>query len=260
MSLRRTSNNPSSTPATFDPKRVATAAVAAVGALAAVAFPVARQRLATAARANTRRATSAALARASNHVRALVPYGMRFPVARADESRGISPGTAVHSVVPRGTRVTQWQSRYGGKGSWFSPTPATPWEAGISPVSAEHVFEMAPSAGLTPMTLAGGQGVVHMPSVSVVLRRKINTSYEAQAPVRALASEAAPIVDFWSMAALRHKPGTVLHDFRGRKTVVPELSSPPTAAQELDMVAAGSAVHTPGGAQQLLTRSRGLFK
>lgn len=130
----------------------------------------------------------------------LVPHGHKFVPIQDKHLTGMQPNTIAHTVIPKGTRLTQMQVPGGPQGEWYSPHPEqTPQQTGISPIGMMRVFEKGPSTPLPPILLANGQGVMLHGAESWVPTLKRATMFEALTDVPAVSSVAKPIVDTWSL-------------------------------------------------------------
>ena len=172
----------------------------------------------------------------------MVPYGHRFVPVEAKHLSGMQPDSIAHTVIPKGTRLTQMQVPGGPQGEWYSPKPGqTPEQLGISRAGMMRVFEMGPGTPLPPIPLPNGQGVMLPGAESWVPALKRATTFEALTDVPAVSSVARPIVDTWSLT------GVPVPARGGGK---PSWSP----------FQAGVTVPTSGGGQQLLSPFRSRFR
>ncbi len=172
----------------------------------------------------------------------MVPYGHQFVPIQDKHLSGMQPDSIRHTVISKGTKLTQMQVPGGPQGEWYSPDPGqTPDQLGISRAGMMRVFEMGPGTPLPPTPLANGQGVMLPGAESWVPTMKRATTYEALTDVPAVSSVARPIVDTWSLT------GVPVPAREGGK---PSWSP----------FQAGVTVPTSGGGQQLLSPFRSRFR
>lgn len=161
----------------------------------------------------------------------MVPYGHQFVPIQDKHLTGMQPDSIAHTVIAKGSKLTQMQVPGGPQGEWYSPHPGqTPEQLGISRVGMMRIFEMGPGTPLPPTPLANGQGVMLPGAESWVPALKRATTFEALTDVPAVSSVAKPIVDTWSLKGVPVPTSgggqQLLSPFRSRLRAVSDASAP----------------------------------